>query len=169
MIDLAIRWEAASTYHVLAVAVLAMVAATIAQAETLTGIEARSSPQADAFLAYERALIEGGPDPRRRISHPRSGLILKGWRRYSARKASTSSFPAYAAAHRGMPTKANRERHGQLRARLVAHRRRLVLDHSPEARGVLHDVTILAHDPVLLSVTQRRQSPSRAAHRLPCI
>lgn len=44
----------------LATATLAILVATTAGAQTLTGEAARRSPQADAFLAYEHALIEGG-------------------------------------------------------------------------------------------------------------
>lgn len=44
----------------LATATLALLVATTAEAQTLTGEAARKSPQADAFLAYEHALIEGG-------------------------------------------------------------------------------------------------------------
>lgn len=41
-------------------AILTLFVASAAGAQTLKGEAARKSPQADAFLAYEHALIEGG-------------------------------------------------------------------------------------------------------------
>lgn len=48
-------------------AILAAIAvfAPAGHTQTLTGAQARKSPQADAFLAYERALIAGGLDAAR--------------------------------------------------------------------------------------------------------
>ena len=45
-------------------AVLAAIALAVAgsHAQTLTGAQAQKSPQAEAFLAYEKALIAGGLD-----------------------------------------------------------------------------------------------------------
>ena len=45
---------------ILAMAILALFVASAAGAQTLKGEAAQKSPQADAFLAYEHALIEGG-------------------------------------------------------------------------------------------------------------
>ena len=43
-----------------ALLVVAALASAGGQAQTLTGVEAQHSPQAEAFLAYEAALIVGG-------------------------------------------------------------------------------------------------------------
>lgn len=45
---------------IVAAATLSLLVAIAAAAQTLTGEAARKSPEADAFLAYEHALIEGG-------------------------------------------------------------------------------------------------------------
>ncbi|MGO4562683.1 hypothetical protein [Rhizobiales bacterium 3FA27D7] len=47
-------------HPILAMAILTLFVASAAGAQTLKGEAARKSPQADAFLAYEHALIEGG-------------------------------------------------------------------------------------------------------------
>jgi len=65
-------------FLIFATAMLALVAATAAEAQTLTGEAARKSPQADAFLAYEHALIEGGLEAAIPYMTPAKLADLKG-------------------------------------------------------------------------------------------
>ncbi|MBE2260463.1 MAG: hypothetical protein H6942_03710 [Candidatus Accumulibacter sp.] len=48
--------------RVFAILLAAVLLLPAAYAQTLTGAQAQKSPQADAFLAYEKALIAGGLD-----------------------------------------------------------------------------------------------------------
>lgn len=48
--------------RVLAVLAAIALASPSSHAQTLTGAQAQKSPQADAFLAYEKALLAGGLD-----------------------------------------------------------------------------------------------------------
>ena len=61
-------------------ALLAMIsiAAPAAHAQTSTGTAAQQSPQADAFLAYEQALIDGGLDAAVPHMTPEKLADLKG-------------------------------------------------------------------------------------------
>ena len=53
-------------------AVLALIALAVpaSHAQTITGAQAQKSPQADAFLAYETALIAGGLNAARQYMTP---------------------------------------------------------------------------------------------------
>lgn len=55
-------------------AVLAAIALAVpaSHAQTLTGAQAQKSPQAEAFLAYEKALIAGGLDAAAPYMTPRN-------------------------------------------------------------------------------------------------
>lgn len=61
-------------------AVLAAIALLVpaSHAQTLTGAKAQKSPQADAFLAYEKALIAGGLDAARPYMTPAKVDDLQG-------------------------------------------------------------------------------------------
>lgn len=66
-------------------AVLALIALAIpaSHAQTITGAQAQKSPQADVFLAYEKALIAGGLDAARQYMTPEKleelNSMVKTW------------------------------------------------------------------------------------------
>ena len=66
-------------------AVLALIALAVpaSHAQTITGAQAQKSPQADAFLAYETALIAGGLNTARQYMTPEKleelNSMVKNW------------------------------------------------------------------------------------------
>jgi len=64
--------------HVYSVLAAFALVATTGHAQTLTGARAQKSPQADAFLAYEKALIAGGLDAARPYMTPAKREELEG-------------------------------------------------------------------------------------------
>lgn len=63
-----------------AVLVVLVLTSPFGQAQTLTGAQAQKSPPADAFLAYEKALLAGGLDGARPYMTPAKFDELEGMR-----------------------------------------------------------------------------------------
>ncbi len=67
--------------RVLAVLIAVVVSVSVARAETLIGAQAQKSPPAEAFLAYEKALLAGGLDGARPYMTPAKFDELEGMRK----------------------------------------------------------------------------------------
>lgn len=69
--------------RVLALFAAILLSVPTSHAQTLTGARAQKSPQADAFLAYEKALLAGGLDAARPFMTPEKlddlNSMLKNW------------------------------------------------------------------------------------------
>ncbi|MCM8613000.1 hypothetical protein [Accumulibacter sp.] len=67
--------------RVLAVLFAIVLAIPLARAQTLSGAQAQKSPPADAFLAYEKALLAGGLEGARPYMTPAKFDELEGMRK----------------------------------------------------------------------------------------